>query len=799
MRIFWLIICGCLAAGTVLPQDFTKTDNGVRAVVNNINVEIQFYRTGIVRVIKSPQGHSYTKESLSVTAKPAATKIDLRSDGNNAGKDGNDLHGDGHTVTLRTSDLQVALNLGTGTVSFSDLAGRSLMTEKDHGAQFLPLQGVDKPSYEVRQAFLLDQHELIFGLGQQQNGRLNQRGESIDLRQENMKICIPFFQSSKGYGLFWDNYSPTKFRDGLQETSFTSEVGDCSDYYFLFGGAGDASGRDGAVSGISGRSVGSDRGEGVMAEMRELTGQTPMMPLWTYGFLQSRERYKTQFELLGIVKEYRKLGVPLDGIVQDWQYWGKDSNWNAMAFDPANYPRPKKMVDSVHKLHAHIFIVAWPGFGPATKQYALFRKNNMLIHFDTWPPDSGTKPYDPYNPGARDIYWSFLKRGVFDLGTDAWWLDSSEPDHINVKESDDDQPTYLGSYRRVVNAFPLEHIRGVYEHQRKTTESKRVVILTRSAFAGQQRFASCNWSGDVLSDWRVFRKQIAAGVNLSLSGIPYWNTDIGGFFAGRYVMGGGAKNPDFQELYIRWLQFAAFTPMMRSHGTEIPREIFQFGQRGDKAFDVQEKFINLRYSLLPYIYSTAWDVTAHAGSIMRALYLDFPEDVHADTIDNEYLFGRSLLVCPVTEKLVASRQVYLPSGTLWYDFWSGDTLRGGQTLDRLTPIDILPLYVRAGAIIPWGPKVQYAEERPWDNLEIRVYPGADGQFTLYEDERDSYNYEKGLKSEIDLHWNDQARTLTIDERKGSYPGMLQVRKFTMVAGNIRKIVEYTGAGLTITL
>jgi len=775
----WLILCSCLAAGAIYAQGYTKTDNGIKVVVNNIAIGIQFYRPGIVRVVKSPEEHSYNKESLSVIAQPEAAGIDVRKEGN--------------TVVVRSAVLQAILDLQTGRVSFSDAGGGALLTEKDNGVKFSPLEGVDKPSYDVRQAFVLDPNEFIFGLGQQQNGRLNQRGQNFYLRQENMKICIPFFQSTKGYGLFWDNYSPTHFTDGAQETSFESEVGDCSDYYFIFGGDhGGGHGGDQAGDHAGG-------GEGVIAGMRELTGQAPMMPLWFYGFNQSRERYKTQFELLDIVKHYRALKVPLDGIIQDWRYWGEDSNWNAMAFNPVTYPRPKKMVDSVHRLKAHIFIVAWPGFGPLTKQYALFKAKKMLIHFDTWPPNSGTTPYDPYNPEARDIYWSFLNKGVFQLGTDAWWLDSSEPDHINTKESDYDQPTFLGSYRRVLNAFPLEHIRGVYEHQRKTTEEKRVVILTRSAFAGQQRFGSCNWSGDVLSDWGVFRKQIAAGLGLSLSGIPYWNTDIGGFFAGRYVKGGGAKNPDFQELYVRWMQFATFTPMMRSHGTEIPREIFQFGQRGDQAFDVQEKFINLRYSLLPYLYATAWDVTAHSGSIMRALYLDFPGDRHADTIDNEYMFGRSLLVCPVTEKGAAVQPVYLPSGTVWYDFWTGDAVQGGRTVDKAVPIDVMPLYVRAGSILPWGPKVQYAEEKPWDNLEMRVYPGADGQFTLYEDEHNSYNYEKGVRSEIRFHWNDKTRVLTIDDRKGSFPGMLSARKFNIVVGKARKTVEYKGRAVSVSL
>ncbi|MBN9385809.1 MAG: DUF5110 domain-containing protein [Chitinophagaceae bacterium] len=760
MKGIWLLLFSFVLADAVHAQRFTKTEHGIRAIVNEIDIEVWWYGPGIVRVIKTPVGHAFTKESLSVVAVPEAMSVNVREEG--------DL------VVLRSGGLRVSLNTVTGKVEFDDVSGARLLTEKDYGTQFSSLPGVDAPSYIVRQAFMLDRDEHIYGLGQQQNGRLDQRGQRVYLRQDNMKICIPFFQSTKGYGLFWDNYSPTHFTDNLQETAFESEVGDCSDYYFISGGSGD----------------------GVITGMRKLTGQAPLMPLWTFGFLQSRERYKTQFELMDVLKQYRALKVPLDGMIQDWQYWGKDSNWNAMAFDPATYPRPKEMVDSVHRLKAHLFIVAWPGFGPHTRQYAEFRQKNMLIDFDTWPPNSGVKPYDPFNVAARDIYWSYLDKGIFELGTDAWWLDSSEPDHINVKEKDYDQPTALGSYRRVLNAFPLQHIRGVYEHQRRTTGDKRVVILTRSAFAGQQRFGSCNWSGDVVSDWKVFRKQIPAGLNLSLSGIPYWNTDIGGFFAGRFVKDGGAKNPAFQELYVRWLQFATFTPLMRSHGTDIPREIFQFGQRGEWAFDVQEKFIRLRYSLLPYLYSTAWDVTANGGSFMRALYLDFPKDVRVDTIDNEYMFGKSLLVCPVTEKGTSSQQVYLPAGTIWHDFWTGDTLQGGQAIDRATPIDILPLYVRAGSILPWGPKVEYAEEKPWNELEVRVYPGADGQFSLYEDEHNSYNYEKGLRSEIAFHWDDKGRTLRIEERKGSYPGMAAVRKFEVVVGRVHKIIVYKGKAVS---
>jgi alpha-D-xyloside xylohydrolase len=582
-----------------------------------------------------------------------------------------------------------------------------------------------------------------------------------------MKVCIPFIQSVKGYGVFWDNYSPTTFTDNLQETSFDSEIGNCSDYYFMWGGSGD----------------------GVVEQMRDLTGQASMMPLWTYGYNQSRERYKTQEELLDVVKKYRDLKVPLDGIVQDWQYWGKDSLWNSMSFDPATFPDPKGMVDRVHALKAHLFIVAWPGFGPLTRQYTEFKEKNMLINFDTWPPNGGVKPYDPYNPASHDIYWNYLNKGIFSLGIDGWWLDSSEPDHINIQDKDFDQPTYLGSFRSVINAFPLEHVGGVYNSQRKTTSEKRVTIFTRSAFAGQQRYAANTWSGDVVSTWPTLKRQVPAALNFSLVGIPYWNGDIGGFFAGAFKQGGGAKNPEFQELYTRWLQFAAFTPMMRSHGTDIPREIYQFGQPGDKTYDVLAKFINLRYSLLPYIYSTAWDVTHHSGSIMRALFMDFKQDKQVYDIGSQYMFGKSIMVSPVTNAGLQEQAVYLPAGALWYDFWTGKTEDGGKSITTATPIDIMPLYVKAGAIIPWGPKVQFAEEKKWNNLEIRVYPGADGDFTLYEDENDNYNYETGKYTEIMFHWDNKSRSLTLGKKKGDFTGSLINRKF-----NIVLVTETKGMG-----
>lgn len=741
-----------LFAQVVFSQAYTKTITGFKTTVDAVVIELQFFSPEIVRVLKSVEGIPVKKESLSVIKKPESFNLDITQQGN--------------IITIKSTALQVDLNTVTGKVSFSS-NGTLMFTEKDRGVQFTAVKDVNKETFNVRQAFLLDKNEAIYGLGQQQNGKLNQRNQKILLRQDNMKVSIPFFQSIKGYGVFWDNYSPTTFTDNPQETSFDSEVGDCADYYFLLGGNAD----------------------GVIAQMRDLTGQAPLMPLWVFGFNQSRERYKTQNELLEVVTKYRSLKIPLDGIIQDWQYWGKDSNWNAMSFDATTFPDPKLMVDSVHKLKAHLFVVAWPGFGPQTQLYKEFKQKKMLLDFQTWPPKDGVTPYDPYNPLARDMYWEKLNKDVFQLGVDAWWLDSSEPDHMNLKEKDFDLPTYLGTFRSVRNAYPLQHVGGVYDHQRKTTDAKRVTILTRSAFAGQQRYGANTWSGDVVSNWPTFRKQISAGLNFSLTGIPYWNTDIGGFFAGGFNKGGGINNPEFRELYTRWMQFATFTPMMRSHGTDIKREIYQFGERGDTIFNVQEKFIHLRYSLLPYSYSAAWQVTNEAGSFIRALFMDFANDKNVAAIDNEFLYGKSILVAPVTEKGIKQQRVYLPAGTNWYDFWTGEILEGGQTVNKVTPIDILPLYIKAGSIIPWGPKVQYAEEKKWNDLEVRIYPGADAEFVLYEDENNNYNYEKGMYSTIRFTWNEKERKLTIEDRKGDFPGMLKNRKFKFV------IVDQTkGAG-----
>ena len=680
----------------------------------------------------------------------------------------------GETVSLKSNAVRVDFNVETGRISFFDKQGKALFTEKDYGAQFTPFNDAGNQTFSVRQAFLLDKDEAIYGLGQQQVDDLNQRNHKHFMRQRALYASVPIIQSTKGYGMFWDNYSPTTYTDNPQEMSFDSEVGECMDYYFMYGGNAD----------------------GVIAQIRDLTGQAPMYPLWTFGFWQSRERYKSQQETMEVVDKYRELGIPLDGIIQDWQYWGPNSNWNSMNFDNPEFPDPQKMIDHVKKKNAKIMISIWASFGPDTNPYKDLEKINALFNFKTWPADGGVKVYDAYNEKARDIYWKHLNKGLFSKGIDAWWTDSTEPDHLDVQERDFDIPTAMGTYRSVVNAFPLMSNKGVYEHQRAVTSDKRVYLLTRCAFAGQQRYAANTWSGDVMSNWETFRKQIPTGLNFSLSGIPYWNTDIGGFFNWPYH--GGAENKAYHELYTRWFQYGTFLPMQRSHGSGVKKEIYNLGKKGDWVYDSEEKYINLRYALLPYLYSTGWQVTDNAGSFLRALFMDFNEDQKVHNISNQYMFGKAFLVTPVTRNMyvfsdkeqwkdpyedfskTGTQDVYLPKGTKWFDFWTGEMLNGGQMVTKEVPIDIIPLYVRAGSIVPFGPKVQYSTEKKWNNLEIRIYPGADGEFVLYEDENDNYNYEKGAYSTIKFTWDDANRTLNIADREGTFPGMLKSRKFNIV-------------------
>lgn len=811
------IIALCLLTSWVCAQDYQRTASGIKASVadKQTDIEIQWFTPNTLRILKTPQGKVPEKKSLSVIAQPKASNIKVITPGNGL-------------IVMKSTSLAVTLDTRTGIITYTKPDGATLLKEQENFKAFTAVSDAGRPTYTVYQGFTTDKEEGLYGLGQLQNGKMMQRDMTKHLVQGNVEDVSPFFQSTKGYGLFWDNYSGTTYTDNERETSFRSEVGDCIDYYFMYGGSAD----------------------GVIAEVRTLTGNVPMMPLWSYGFMQSKERYKSQEETVGVVKKYRELGIPLDCIIQDWQYWGHNYLWNAMDFQNPTFSRPKDMIDEVHALNARMMISIWSSFGPATKPYRALDKEGLLFDIETWPQSgvdgwppnleypSGVRVYDAYSPKARDIYWEHLNKGIFQLGMDGWWMDSTEPDHFNHKESDFNHQTHLGSYRSVRNAYPLVTVGGVSDHQRALTQDKRVIILTRSGFLGQQRYGSNVWSGDVQSSWDMFRKQITAGLNFSLTGMPHWNSDLGGFFAGSYNKGwadnSATRNPMYQELYVRWVQFGGFCPMMRSHGADVPREFYWYGKASEPVYDALVDAVKLRYTLLPYIYSTSWDVTHNHSTFMRALFMDFVDDKQTWNVNSEYMFGKAFLVAPVlhaqytpevqqkglkenegwnrnskksTETPVfadftdsKNMEIYLPAGTQWYNFWTNEATEGGQKLVIPTTLNRIPLFVRAGSIVPLGPDVQYTGEKKWDNLTLCVYPGENGNFTLYEDEGDNYNYENGAYTEIPMNWNDANNTLTIGARKGQYNGMLEKRQFTVKTMNGKsKTVTYTGKKVKVKL
>ena len=745
------------------------------------DVKIEFFTPSIVHIVKGQP-----TKSLVITAKPE--QVEVIHQGN----------------TWKSSELTVKYDPDMMSFTFCTAKGRVLLREQGWSTIRQNLE-----DFKVSQTFLLDKDEAIYGLGTIQNGKMNRRGEHKRMEQSNLEDFQNVLQSVKGWGLYWENYSPTQFDDDANGMTFTSEAGSGIDYYFMYGGSAD----------------------GVIAQMRHLSGDVPMFPLWTYGFWQSKERYKSAAETESIVDQYRALQVPLDGIIQDWQYWGSNYLWNAMDFLSEDFATGPQLIKNVHEKHAHFMISIWASFGPQTQQFRELNEKGLLLPIETWPQSgishiwppvmeypSGVKVYDAFSPVAREIYWKYLKK-LYDYGTDAWWMDSTDPDFFNPRESDYDHQVTGGTWRQLRNAFPLETVRGVYNSQRRVGEEKRVFIMTRSAFAGQQHYGSNMWSGDVNSSWDMLRKQVPAGLSFSLTGDPNFNTDIGGFFCNAYNTqgpGSAPKNPQFQELYVRWMQYGLFCPVFRSHGADAPREIWQFGKKGEPVYDAIEQQIRLRYRLIPYLYSTAWQVTSNNESYLRPLFSDFAQDRKVWDIADEFMFGRSILAAPILdpqyteEKIVrtdamtgwdrkkeeggkrneeggmiewsASKTAtkYLPKGAMWYDFWTGKAYKGGQTITLTTTLNRVPMFVRAGSILPLGPEMQYVGEKAWDNLEIRVYPGADGSFTLYEDEGDGYNYEKGYYATITFRWNDKARQLTIGTRQGGYKGMILDRKFTIV-------------------
>ncbi|QOV20256.1 DUF5110 domain-containing protein [Blautia liquoris] len=633
--------------------------------------------------------------------------------------------------------------------------------------------------------------EGIYGLGQGEEGIYNYRHHVQYLYQHNMRIPMPVFLSTRRYGILVDCCSLMTFNDDERGSYLYMDSIDQMDYYFITGTCMDD----------------------LVSDIRELTGRSAMLPKWAYGYIQSKEQYHSADELVEVAKKYRELDVPIDCVVQDWNSW-EPGKWGEKILDQNRYGNMKDCAEKLKKMHVHSMVSVWPNMNKGGENYTEFLEQGYLL--------SDNSTYNVFDEHARSLYWKQAKEGLFDQGFDSWWCDSTEPftgadwngpvkrepweRYVLVGE---DHKKFLGADK--ANIFALLHAKGMYENQRKTTDKKRVLNLTRSGYLSGSKYGAVLWSGDIYASWDTLKKQIVEGLNVGLSGYPYWTLDIGGFFTvgSKWQNRGCGANLDpspkwfwcgeyddgindlgYCELYTRWLEFACFLPMFRSHGTDTPREIWNFGKRGTIFYDAIEKFINLRYQLMPYIYSAAANVHRNHGTIMRSLVFDFLDDEKAREICDEFMFGPSILVCPVTQPMyyeanskelssVKQRECYLPAGCNWYDFWTNEGFTGGQKVTVPAPLDRIPLFVKEGSIIPTARGLQYADDIPEKGIEYWIYPGKDASFELYDDEGDNYNFEKDVYTLTRAVWNNDARTFKVENVSGTYHRQPKEERYTV--------------------
>ncbi|MCL2078253.1 MAG: glycoside hydrolase family 31 protein [Oscillospiraceae bacterium] len=625
---------------------------------------------------------------------------------------------------------------------------------------------IDRKGVQTRLSFDFQPGEAIYGLGQHEEGVLNYRGQHQFLYQHNLKIACPVLMSSNGWGILYNSCSAMTFHDDAMGSYLSSDADEEMDFFFLYGPNFDT----------------------MIASIRRLTGDAPMLPKWAFGYIQSKERYCTQDELLEIAREYRRRQIPLDLIVQDWQSW-EDGLWGQKTVDVERYPCLKDCINELHNMNVKLMVSIWPHMqGDGANRLEMLEKGLLLGNRST---------YDAFSDEARKVYWRQANEGLFSKGVDAWWCDCSEPFEadwhgkepmipenrmqLNVSEA----KAYLDP--SMINAYSLLHSKGIWEGQREKSDQKRVFNLTRSGYPGQQRYGTAVWNGDVSATWENLRRSIADGLNLCLSGQPYWHFDIGGFFSGRWEdcwfargeYNEGCNDPAYRELYLRWFQTGAFLPLFRSHGTNTPREVWRFGDIGDEIYEALADSIRLRMRLLPYIYSLCASVFYERDTIMRMLAFDFRKDEKVFNIKTQFMLGRGLMVCPVMRPNAKSRDVYLPEGKDWFDFHTGKRYSGGQTITVETPLNKIPLFVPSGSIIPMGIVRQHALESPDAPITLRVYNGADSEFVLYEDEGDGYGYEQGEYARYSIHWEDVSGNLTV-RHEGEYPNMPQKRRFSLL-------------------
>lgn len=762
-----------------------------------------------------------------------------------------DLHEDAEEWVVSSSGLVVRVGKETGALSFFRAGGGLLFHEPERGGKWLTKKKItknvfekssavqmesidgarasatnyetifDRECFEAKLEFVFADGEALFGLGSHEEGYGNLRGRSRELYQQNMKAVVPHLVSTRGYGVLMDCCSLMTFHDDVLGSYWWVDVVDELDYYVIAG----------------------ENFDEVMRGYRKLTGTTPLPPKWTFGYIQSKERYVTADEILQVVKEYRCREVPLDCMVLDWKSWPNGSGWGQKSFDSIRFPDAPEFTRELHELGAKLMVSIWPIMtGGCDDQRELVEKGLMLGNQAT---------YDAFRSEARGCYWEQARRGLFSCGVDAWWCDCTEPfeadwsgavkpePHLRLAINTQESKLYLDAGE--INAYSLLHSQGIYEGQRSVGSEKRVLNLTRSSYAGQHRYGTFTWNGDVCATWETLRRCIPEGVNFCATGEAYWTVDAGGFFVdhkpelwfwrGEYPEGcrgltamdapepdpkdSGSTDKGFWELYTRWLQYAAFLPMMRSHGTDVAREIWRFGDAGSIFYDAIAKCIRLRYRLMPYLYSMAAAVTFDGIAMVRALALEFPEDGQTHDIVDEYMFGRSLLVCPVVypmyfgprsqplEGEAKTRPAYLPKGSSWFDLWSGAFYEGGQSVVADCPIDRMPVFVRAGSILPMTEVMQYVDEVRDAPYEIRVYTGADAEFALYEDAGDGYGYEHGKHAFIRMRWHQPQAELVIEKREGKFAGMMEARDylivFVMPKGSYERVLRYTGEEVRVQL
>jgi alpha-D-xyloside xylohydrolase len=901
---------------------FTRLESGVQFRVNGITKNVIFYGPTTVRV-NANLGQPHTRQpSLVVVAPPAAVAFAVE-----------DSPG---SLAIRAEKLSIVADKKTGALTFLGADGRELTRERaENPSEIKEVTISGAPTYEITHTFTLAPDESLYGLGQYNQPYMDYRGQDVLLVQTNIGIVVPFLISTERYGILWDIYSKMIFKDDANGATLWAESAPAGvDYYFIAG----------------------DTMDGVIAGYRNLTGAAPMFPKAAFGLFMSKERYQTQDRLIEVVRNFRQDGFPLDYIVQDWQYWGgdKDGTWSGMIWNKERYPDPAGLTRTLHdQLHVKLMVSIWPSIGnDTTLAHELDAKGLRFVPLH-WI-SKRARIYDAYSPEGRAIYFKYIKQGLLDVGVDALWMDGTEVEvggacHDPVEVERDIKSlgrNAMGDFTRYLNPYSLLTTKGTYEGQR-ATGNKRVFTLTRSAWAGQQRYAALPWSGDTAAGWETLRNQISGGINVAMAGLPYWTQDTGGFFV-YYLQ--GERNPEYQELYARWNQFAIFNPIYRIHGASIEREPYLFKTLAPEIYRSLLGAAQLRYELLPYIYSLAWQSTTNGYTLMRGLPMDFPDERKVRKTDDAFMFGPAFLVHPITRamyhpsdpppvtipvealrtpdgkpglavqyfagvnfekpagktidekvehnwpgpplanpppglgsfdnfsarwegtvtapedgeyefsveyddgarlyldgKLVAddwsfgakryrlakitlakgqkfpvkaefhqggqdrffrlgwrtpserralanatkeldnTMETYLPAGAEWYDFRTNERFAGGRTVKKDCPLDTLPLYVRAGSIVPMGPAVHYVTERPDAPYEIRVYPGTDAKFTIYEDDGETYDYEKGKYATYDLVWHDATRTLTVGPRQGSFPGMVTARELDIVlVGQVEK-------------